>query len=263
MATYPLKNIKIGSDTYQIQGGEFYVIEVETSNTSADAFAAFPSKTHILNNSTITVYDKDGNVQQGFDFTKLLSAPCIAHIITHGSGGNINSYAGLIGVDVIQGSTYFAISFESDWKSPSNVNTRYGIIIEVLQGSIDAIDGYALEISGGGGGGGFTPLHLMKNGSIISLPNITGSDTLEIIDSNNTSLTMNDIEGLLATDSILMIEQVSGSAFRTYTPIANIDTVNKYLYLTFNSMTDPYVMVLSNTWNTNWQVVKLARILTQ
>ena len=91
MATYPLKNIAIGGNTYQIQGGEFYVVEIETSNTSTDDFAAFPSKTHIISDSTVTVYDKDGNVQSGFDFTKLLSAPCIAHIITHGSGGNIDS----------------------------------------------------------------------------------------------------------------------------------------------------------------------------
>ena len=153
MATYPLKNIAIGGNTYQIQGGEFYVVEIETSNTSADDFAAFPSKTHIISDSTVTVYDKDGNVQSGFDFTKLLSAPCIAHIITHGSGGNIDSYAELIGVDASSAPTYFSISFESDWKSPSYVSTRYGIILEILQNGIDAVDGYALEIGGGGGGG--------------------------------------------------------------------------------------------------------------
>lgn len=166
MATYPLKNITIGGNTYQIQGGEFYVVEIETQNTSASTFAAFPSKSHIINDSTVTVYDKDGNVQSGFDFTKLLSAPCMAHIITHGSGGNIDSYAGLIGVANIQAPTYFSISFESDWKSPNSVNTRYGVMLDILQGSIDAVDGYALEV--GGGGGSSLPVLAAMDGS--SLP---------------------------------------------------------------------------------------------
>lgn len=156
MATYPLKNLNVGSNTYQIKGGEFYVIEVGVQGYSADDFAAFPQSTNITSSSTVTVYDKDGNVVPGFDWSKLASVPCISHIITSGSGGNIDSYAGFIGIDGNQYPTLFSASFESDWKSPSSVPTRYGVRIDILQGSIDEVRGYALQVSAGGGGGSST-----------------------------------------------------------------------------------------------------------
>ena len=137
MAIYPLKNISIGGNTYQIQGGEFYVIEVDVQNYSASDFAAFPQSTNITGSSTVTVYDKDGNVQSSFDWSKLASAPCVAHIITGGSGANIDSFAGFIGIDANQYPTLYSASFESDWKSPNSVPTKYGVRIDILQNSID------------------------------------------------------------------------------------------------------------------------------
>lgn len=211
MAIYPLKNIAIGGNTYQIAGGEFYVVEIETQNTSASTFAAFPSKSHIISDSTVTVYDKDGNVQSGFDFTKLLSAPCMAHIITHGSGGNIDSYAGLIGIDASSAPTYFSISFESDWKSPSNVNTRYGIILDILQGSIDAVDGYALEV---GGGSSSLPVLAASTGSslpanLVDFAYISANTQFYIWakPDDATLMSLNDIKTLLQDGPVQMKDQ--------------------------------------------------------
>lgn len=165
MAIYPLKNITIGGNTYQIAGGEFYVIEVGIQGYSASDFAAFPQSTNITSGSTVTVYDANGTVQSGFDWSKLASAPCIAHIITSGSGANIDSFAGFIGVDANQYPTLYSASFESDWKSPSSVPTRYGVRIDILQNSIDEIRGYAIQVGAGGGG---LPVLAAMNGS--SLP---------------------------------------------------------------------------------------------
>lgn len=208
MAIYPLKNIAVGGNTYQIAGGEFYVIEVDVQNYSASDFAAFPQSTNITGSSTVTVYDKDGNVQSSFDWSKLASAPCVAHIITGGSGANIDSYAGFIGIDANQYPTLYSASFESDWKSPSSVPTKYGVRIDILQNNIDEVRGYALQVGAGGGG---SPVLAAMNNS--SLP---GNETDFTSISMNTQfyiwakpdsaslMSLNDIKTLLANGPVML-----------------------------------------------------------
>lgn len=208
MATYPLKNIVIGGNIYQIQGGEFYVIEVVTQNFSADDFAAFPQSTNITSDAIVTVKDKDGNVQSSFDWSKLASAPCVAHIVTHGSGGNIDSYAALIGIDANQYPTLYSASFESEWKSPSSVPTRYGIRLDILNNSIDEVRGYAIQV--GAGGGGLPVLAAMDGsslpGNLTDIAHISANTQFYIwakVDSASL-MSLNDIKTLLADGPVQM-----------------------------------------------------------
>lgn len=253
MATYPLKNIAIGGNTYQIQGGEFYVIEVDVQGFSSDDFAAFPQSTNITSSSTVTVYDKDGNVISGFDWSKLASAPCIAHIITNGSGGNIDSFAGFIGIDANQYPTYYSASFESDWKSPSSVPTRYGVRIDIIQGSIDEVRGYALEV---GGGGSSLPVLAAMNGS--SLPgsltdfaHISANAQFYIWakPDNATLMSLTDITNLLKDGPVQMKDQTGyvsiglrdSSTIWFMRPVDDYSPI-KMIYCTYSSGTQKWTV---------------------
>lgn len=253
MAIYPLKNIAIGGNTYQIAGGEFYVIEVVVQNYSADDFAAFPQSTNITSSSTVTVYDKDGNVQSGFDWSKLASAPCVAHIITNGSGGNIDSFAGFIGIDANQYPTYYSASFESDWKSPSSVPTKYGVRIDILQNSVDEIRGYAIQVGAGGGG---LPVLAAMDGS--SLPgNLTDIAHISqnahfyiwVKEDSAVLMSLNDIKTLLQ-DGPVMMKDNSGYVtigLRDSSTIWFLRPVDDYapikmIYCTYSSVTQKWTV---------------------
>lgn len=253
MANYPLSHITVGGNTYDIEHATILTCTIDQADFSGGAYLAdawlkgAADDLNVLSSSGKTLTDAYDDLVAGHPVYLAIEVnSSITDIIplSVDAGGWQKIFYGVVSTT---GHIYSFKVFDATMMDdfPTKISKT------------------ADSASGGGGGGGFTPLHINKNGSLANLYSLAQSDTVEILDSTNTSLDINNIATYLSQGSILKMAQVGSPSPKTYTDIIHIDIVNKTLTLIFSNSVTQYIMVLNNTWNVNWNVQLLQRLMTQ
>lgn len=256
MATYPLKNISIGGDTYKIPIPPVYVIKCSDS-VSETSWTDWQAGGRTL--ATPTLY-KDG--VQINDWSEL-TPDCNVSFELTADDTNYHTFK-LSEVTSNPGYGSSSYQFEYIGSEAGSLPDSFAYIVRIgfFDGNMTSKKGYRVPLAanGGGGGGALHTLSIYKNGDEIALTNLAQSDTVELLDiSTSTPVTL-DNTGLtnIISTSPVVIKDVSFYAY-----VSSWNTSYKELSLIYANSTQMYELTLSHQWNANWQVSSNKRLMTQ
>ena len=263
MATYPLKNISIGGDTYEIQAGtdlfDFYVRvdcdyrEITTSNIVSIGVSKNWQQIPTADIWSTMSGDAVNSAQVQLSIAPNEFAPSGAE------GCNLwvlNRYPYSSGS--VSSQDFIFIS-EPYTKNGSIYMTK--VVITVNENN--QLSGVGESIALGGGGGGGSTLHTLsiyKDGAEIGLANLAQSDTVELWDISTSTTSTLDATGLA---NIIKASPVVIKDGAFYAYLSSFNTAYKELSLIYANSTQMYALTLSHTWGTNWQVSGNKRLATQ
>lgn len=271
MANYPLKNIAIGNDVYEIQSGDkSYRVTLRA----------------ILNDTSVSISSM--TVKEILETYRSSIRWSIVGIYKLGPGGDSYDPSQTM-IDDLIGMKYYQAQYEfrgSDTTKRGNFiswspedeqacSPMFGIIDydsnpPIISGLVTvSVDTEQNLVSNmclsdfGGGGGGSSALHTLsiyKNGGEIPFTNLTQSDTVELYDiSTSPALTL-DNTGLT---NIIKASPVVVKDDTFYGYISSWNTAYKELSLIYTNSTQMYMLTLTHQWNANWQVTGNKRLVTQ
>lgn len=265
MATYPLKNISIGGDTYEIQAGKSYRVTIEASLSTPNNIASLSIKDILetyassIQWNIVGIYDI-GPGGQSYDPQQVMISDLIGMKYYHAE------YM-FDGGDGLRSGSF--IDWVPNYQSASNVMFGIDELTEIsglvsvnIDNETNYVGNVRLSNFGGGGGGGasLTTLAILKNGSQVPFTNLGQSDTVELWNiSVSPSQTLNNID---LTD-IIKASPVVVKADTYYGYLSSYNTGAKELCLVYSNSTQIYELTISHQWNANWQVTSNKRIMTQ
>lgn len=266
MATYPLKNITIGGNTYQIQSGSdkyhivlsgpsaYDLVDIHQFNNTniSTAYLAVVKNFSIVSNPGETLLDMINNDEQ-----------CV-----HLNYGSINASDLYLKSVEFTGTSTDPIDFYFESEVYENSGTAYvsQVVIRVSGASpysIISITGKKIACGGGGGGSSTTILGLYDEniGSFVKLTNVSQSQTLDLQD-------ITDINNPISLDDSDLLTRIQAGPCtfqdsRSSTYSITYDATAHKIGVIYNNVDQPYYMSLSLNYGTYWTVASNRSISLQ
>ena len=228
MATYPLKNISISGDTYQIPIPPVYVIKCSDS-VSETSWTDWQAGGRTL--ATPTLY-KDG--VQINDWSELTPDCNVSFELTADGGTNYKSFK-LSEVSFNPGYGSSSYQFEYIGSEAGSLPDSFAYIVRIgfFDGNMTTKKGYRVPLiaQGGGGGGGSVTTYYLYNewGQAANFASMTSSSTCVLKDSNSSNVNITTLNTAF-TSGTVYIEDAEGAKTRVIT-VGYVSGSLRYFYM--------------------------------
>lgn len=247
MATYPLKNISIGGDTYKIPIPPVYVIKCSDS-VAETSWTDWQAGGRTL--ATPTLY-KDG--VQINDWSELTPDCNVSFELTADGGTNNKSFK-LSEVSFNPGYGSSSYQFEYIGSEAGSLPDSFAYIVRLgfFDGNMTSKKGYRVPLiaQGGGGGGGSVTTYYLYNewGSSATFAAMTTANNCVLKDSSSINVNISTLATAFAAGTVY-IEDADGAKTRVLSLGYNSGSV-RYFYMLMPSSTAS-AKLRSCDWSSN------------